>query len=286
MAPTYSHLLSGIHSTLWNKQKNWAELSVFYFWKNDKNNEERKGKGIVLSNGFSFAFHSLLSSPAASLYFCSALKPLHWVFPKKAKFGSLPFVCHPWMSWRGGLGTEESFGLTLFWSTNTVLDCANEDNLSSDREIWRRVSIQRGQIIQDRIGKYFRAVFCMDFHGRNYHKASRKLKPYRWKWWWALFHSPQPRHTVGNFLTACTQQGPLLPKSSSQDGQFRPLNWSQLEVYLCRINHQPLLWEQKSTWGCVLCGHWHADRELKAPGLWSPVLQQSQPGNMQFWLTT
>lgn len=33
----------------------------------------------------------------------------------------------------GGLRTEESFGLTLLWSTNAVLDCANEDNLSNDK---------------------------------------------------------------------------------------------------------------------------------------------------------
>jgi len=72
-------------------------LSVFYFWKNVKKDGKRegesmgKGEGMVLSNGFSFAFHFFLISPAASLYPCSVLRPLHWVFPWKAKLGSLPF---------------------------------------------------------------------------------------------------------------------------------------------------------------------------------------------------
>lgn len=93
---------------------------------------------MVLSNGFSFAFQSLLVSPAASPYLCSALKLSHWVFPRKAKFGSLPFVHHPRMSWQGEMGVEESFGLTLLWSTNAVLDCANEYNLSNTELFCRR----------------------------------------------------------------------------------------------------------------------------------------------------
>lgn len=203
----------------------------------------------------------------------------------------LLFVIHEWVG-VGDWGQRKvlvslCFGLPMqFYTVPMRIIWAMTELLCLRERSEERFLLNVDRKFRIELGNSSELVFCMDFHGRNYHKASRKLKPYRWKWWWTLFHSPQPRHTVGNFQTACTQHGSLLPKSSSRDGQLRPLNWSQWEVYLRRINHQPLLRGQKSTWGCVLCGHWHADRELKAPGLWSRVLQQQQPGNTQFWLTT
>lgn len=74
------------------KLRTCTSLSVFYFWKNAKNDGKREGEGMILSNNFSFAFHSFFISPAAPLYLCSVFRLLHWVFPRKVKLGSLPFV--------------------------------------------------------------------------------------------------------------------------------------------------------------------------------------------------
>lgn len=48
-----------------------------------------------------------------------------------------------------------------------------------------------------------------------------------------------------------------------------------------RVAQPQSRYQQQSTAGCVLFGLGHSVRELKAPGLWSQVLQQSQSRNAQ-----
>lgn len=159
-------------------------MSVFYFWKNDKN---RKKEGRR-NDSKQCLFICISSSPYFSSCFFLLLQCFEAValgFPLEGKIWLFAFCLSSMNVLAGGLRTEESFGLTLLWSTNAVLDCANEDNLSNDKaplpygEVWRKVSIQCGQIIQDRIGKFFRAgeiLQSMDFHGRNYHKSKQEVE--------------------------------------------------------------------------------------------------------------
>lgn len=139
--------------------------------------------------------------------------------PGRQKLGSLPFVCHPWMSWGGGgLGREGkwfSFGPTLLWSTNgklTFRQCQRGTNLSNGQyraplpweEIWRKVCIQCGKILTKfriEIRKFFRAGVVHGFLWQKLPPNKQELEASKKKMMVNIVSS-LPRHTLGNFQTA------------------------------------------------------------------------------------